>query len=318
MKILITGAAGFIGSHLLEELVKQKHDVIGVDNYDEFLYPADYKRKNLQEVEQNVGKKVEIIPFDINSSKIVDLLKSENPDVIVHLAARAGVRASLKDPLSYSEFNIRGTINLLEAARQAGVEHFVFGSSSSVYGKTDRIPFVEDDYADKPLSVYAASKRSGELMCYAYHNIYGLSVNCLRFFTVYGPRQRPDMAIHKFTRMIESGEQITIFGDGTSKRDYTYCKDIVQGIIGAINYRRGFEVFNLGNSQVVELNYLISLIEKETGKKAITKRVPWPKTDPLVTSADITKAKKMLGYSPKTNIEEGIRNFVEWYKMRRV
>ncbi len=319
MKVLVTGAAGFIGSHLTEALIQRGHDVVGVDCFDEFLYPAEFKRRNLSEVEKATGASPKRIRENILSPKIKDILDEGSFDIIVHLAARAGVRASLKDPLSYSDYNIKGTINLLEAAVHSGVKHFVFGSSSSVYGATRQIPFSENDPVDKPLSVYAASKRSGELVCHAYHRIYGLSVNCLRFFTVYGPRQRPDMAIHKFTQAIDRGMPITIYGDGTSKRDYTYVTDIVQGILGAMKYRNRFDVFNLGNSRTVELKYLIFLLERELGKNANVKYEEWPETDPLVTCADISKARRLLGYDPQISIEEGVHNFVKWYKdVRRV
>jgi len=232
---------------------------------------------------------------------------------MIHLAARAGVRPSIENPLLYEDVNIKGTINLLESCKEYGIENFVFGSSSSVYGVNEKIPFSEDDRVERSISPYAASKRACEIFCSTYHNLYGISIACLRFFTVYGPRQRPEMAIHKFTRMIDRGQEIEMFGDGKSRRDYTYIGDIVDGIIGTLDKKFGFEIFNLGNSNVVELRYLIELIEKNLGKKAKIKMMPDQPGDVPVTYADVSKAKRMLGYDPHVRIEEGIERFVKWY-----
>jgi UDP-glucuronate 4-epimerase len=234
--------------------------------------------------------------------------------VIVHLAARAGVRASLKAPLLYEEVNCCGTLNLLEFAREHAVGRFVFGSSSSVYGASSAVPFSEDDRADRPISPYAATKRSCELLCHAWHHLYGMQVTCLRFFTVYGPRQRPEMAIHRFTRKIFRGEPIEVYGDGTSRRDYTYVDDIMDGLLKAVDTPFPFEIVNLGESRTVELKFLVAALEKAIGKKAVVKALPDQPGDVPTTCADIRKARELLGYIPRVQVEEGVRRFVDWYR----
>jgi UDP-glucuronate 4-epimerase len=247
-------------------------------------------------------------------SEIENILKNNEIDTIIHLAARAGVRPSIQDPLLYQDVNVRGTMNLLELSKEYDIKNFVFGSSSSVYGINEKIPFGEDDPVDKAISPYAATKKACETFCYTYHHLYGIPITSLRFFTVYGPRQRPEMAIHKFTRSINEGKVIEMFGNGKSRRDYTYISDIVNGIMAAVDKKLGYEIINLGNSNVVELRYLIQLIEENLGKSAIIKKRPDQPGDVPVTFADISKAQRLLGYEPEVRIEEGIENFVHWYK----
>jgi UDP-glucuronate 4-epimerase len=239
-------------------------------------------------------------------------------DLVVHLAARAGVRPSLADPLAYEETNVRGTYSLLEAARRSGVKRFVFGSSSSVYGVNAKVPFSEDDPIAQPISPYAATKIAGEAACHAYSHLYGMRIVCLRFFTVYGPRQRPDLAIHKFARLIAAGKPVPIYGDGTTRRDYTYIDDIVSGIKAAISYDQGqFEIINLGESETVELRRLVEVIERAIGKRAILDRQPEQPGDVPLTYANIDKARRLLGYSPQTRFEAGIEKFVAWFKKQK-
>jgi UDP-glucuronate 4-epimerase len=310
--ILVTGAAGFIGSHLTGRLLRLGYRVVGLDNFDSFYDPS-IKEANVRPL---LKDGCTLIRGDIRDAELLHRVFSEyNFDVVTHLAARAGVRPSIQQPLLYQDVNIGGTINLLEASRASGVSNFVFASSSSVYGLGTPVPFSEEAKIDHPTSPYAASKAAGELFCRTYNHLYGLPVKALRFFTVYGPRQRPEMAIHLFTRMIENGEAIPFYRDGTSRRDYTYIDDIVGGIIGAIRDRgQSFEVFNLGNSSPVQLDYLIQVIEKSLGKKAKIKRLPEQPGDVPETYADIKKAEKLLGYKPEVPIEEGIENFVRWHR----
>lgn len=310
--ILVTGGAGFIGSHLCERLLSQGRSVACLDNFDPY-YSPDVKRNNIAASLRN--KRFRLDECDIRDrEKLSGLFSSRRFDAVVHLAARAGVRPSIKDPHVYQDVNIGGTINLLELCREHGVKRFIFGSSSSVYGDCEKVPFSEADVLMKPVSPYAASKQSCELFCYTYHHLYDISITCLRFFTVYGPRQRPDMAIHKFTRLIDGGKQIEIYGDGTSRRDYTYIDDIIDGVQAAIDKNLPFEIINLGESQTTELNRLVSLIEQSLGKKAKIKRLPMQAGDVPVTYADISKAKKLLGYKPRVKVEDGIPLFVKWYK----
>jgi UDP-glucuronate 4-epimerase len=235
--------------------------------------------------------------------------------LIVHLAARAGVRPSLAQPLLYAETNVNGTINLLEMAREFSIKKFVFGSSSSVYGINSKVPFSEEDKIEKTISPYAATKAAGEHFCHCYSHLYGMQIVALRFFTVYGARQRPDLAIHKFARQILAGRPIQIFGDGKTRRDYTYIDDIIQGVRAAMDYEKTpFEIFNLGESQTVELSYLIELLEENLGTKAIIERKPEQPGDVPITFADISKAQKLLGYNPKTKIEKGIEKFIDWFR----
>src|SRR5687767_7747167 len=312
--ILITGGAGFIGSHLVDHLLLEGDwAVTVVDDFNDF-YAPNIKRNNVRAHEQNPAYK--LIEADIrNQAALTNVFDSTQFDAIVHLAARAGVRPSLKDPQLYCETNIDGTLNLLELARQHKVPQFVFGSSSSVYGINAKVPFSEDDPIRQPISPYAATKGAGELLCHTYSHLYDLRSVCLRFFTVYGARQRPDLAIHKFASLISQGKPIPVFGDGKSRRDYTYIDDIIGGVRAAIDYdQTNYEVINLGESRTVELTDLISLLEQELGEKAIIdSQAPQPGDVPQ-TFADITRARQLLGYNPQTPIEEGIRKFVEWFR----
>lgn len=311
-KILVTGGAGFIGSHVCDSLLKKGYIVICLDNFNDF-YSPERKRKNIKHNLKSKNFFLEIADIT-DVKKLKSLFVKYKPDKIIHLAARAGVRPSLENPFIYEETNIKGTLNLLELSRLFKIKKFIFGSSSSVYGKNNKIPFSEDDKTDTPISPYAATKKSGELLCYTYSHLYSINIVCLRFFTVYGPRGRPDMAPFLFTKKIIEGEQITLFGDGNSQRDYTYISDIVDGILSALDRDMKFEIFNLGNSKRVKLKELVSTIEKYTNKKAkiITKEMP--KGDVQVTYADISKAKKYLGYSPQTDVNKGIKIFVNWFK----
>ena len=300
MNVLVTGGAGFIGSHVTEALLARGDTVTVLDDFNDFYDPA-IKRRNL------AGTKATIIESDIRAK-----LPAGEFDAIIHLAARAGVRPSLAQPRLYSDVNIAGTQNLLEFARDAGIPKFIFASSSSIYGVNQKIPFSEDDTNFQPISPYAATKLAAEALCHVYHHLYGLNIACLRFFTVYGPRQRPDLAIHKFTRAILAGAPIDVFGDGSTRRDYTYVDDILQGVLACLDRTFGFEIMNLGESRTVELRELISLIEKATGKTAKLNRQPLQPGDVPVTFADISKARRLLGYNPQVPIETGIARFVEW------
>lgn len=310
--ILITGGAGFIGSNLVDNLI-ENHNIICIDEFNDF-YSPEIKRSNIKNHLNHCNYKLyECDIADIN--KLKNIFNENKIDSIIHLAARAGVRPSLIDPQLYTRTNIVGTNNLLELARLSNIKKFIFGSSSSVYGSRADGPFNEEMKIDRPISPYAATKASNEQMCYTYSHLYDIKICCLRFFTVYGQRQRPDLAIHKFTKLIDQEQPIPVFGDGKTKRDYTYIADIIQGIISAINYNKSsFEIFNLGESQTIELNYLISLIEKELGKKAVINRQPNQPGDVPITYANISKAKDLLAYNPTTKIESGIKKFIKWYK----
>jgi UDP-glucuronate 4-epimerase len=310
MAILVTGGAGFIGSHVCEALVKEGKEAVCLDNFNEFYNPK-FKQENIKGLLKE--RNFKLIKGDIREKNVERILKKNDVREVIHLAAQAGVRPSIENPMLYADVNINGTLNLLEASRRQGIENFVFGSSSSVYGINNKIPFSEEDKIDKPISPYAASKAAGELYCHTYSHLYGLNITCLRFFTVYGPRGRPDMAPYKFTKLISEGKAIEVFGDGKSKRDYTFISDIVNGILAASRKKHRYEIINLGNSKTVELSYLISVIEKEVGRKALIERKPNQPGDVPLTYADVSKAKKLLGYKPKVGIEEGIRRLVEWY-----
>ena len=313
MKYLVTGGAGFIGSHLVDRLLENGDKVICIDNFNHY-YSPEIKRQNINKHLSNEDN-FSLIEADIRNRKDLEkIFRANNIDKILHLSARAGVRPSISDPLLYEDVNVKGTLNLLELSKEHGIEDFIFGSSSSVYGNNEKIPFSEGDGVNRPISPYAASKRSCELFCYTYSHLYNIPISCLRFFTVYGPRQRPEMAINKFTRLIHQGKEIPMYGDGSSKRDYTYISDIIDGIVSALDKKFDFEIFNFGNSKTVELRYLISLIEKNLGKRAKIRQFPDQPGDVPITYADISKAKKLLGYNPKVRIEEGIKKFVEWYK----
>jgi UDP-glucuronate 4-epimerase len=315
--ILVTGGAGFIGSHLCERLLSDGVKVICLDNFDTF-YDPKIKIKNAEGIAKKFPDLFDLVTGDIrNPEHLKGIFQKNKVDFVVHLAARAGVRPSIADPLLYQDVNIRGTIVLLEAFKENGIKNFVFASSSSVYGENQRVPFTEMDLDIQPISPYGATKRAGELLCYSYHHLYGMNTACLRIFTAYGPRQRPEMAIHKFTRLIDRGEKIPIYGDGSSRRDYTYIGDLIDGILGVIRHHKGFEIYNLGESQTTSLKELIRLIEEVFGKKANIETMEFQPGDVSVTYADITKAKRMLKYQPKVKMKEGIQRFVEWYKENR-
>jgi UDP-glucuronate 4-epimerase len=312
--ILITGGAGFIGSHLVDCLMAEGGwRITVVDDFNDFYAPA-IKRENVRVRLANANFK--LVEADIrNHEALAQAFGDKAFDCIVHLAARAGVRPSLKEPRLYVETNIDGTLNLLELARTHGVRQFVFGSSSSVYGLNSKVPFSEDDPIFNPISPYAATKAAGELICHAYAHLYDMRIVCLRFFTVYGARQRPDLAIHKFAKLISDGKPIPVFGDGTTRRDYTYIDDIIAGVRAAIDYdQSNYEVINLGESRTVELRELITLLEKELDRHAEIDRQPPQPGDVPQTFADITKARRLLGYNPRTQIEEGMEKFVEWFR----
>ena len=312
---LITGGAGFIGSHLVDRLLASNVERITVvDDFNDFYNPS-IKRDNIREHLKD--PRYSIHEIDIRDAAALEqVFKGSNFDCVVHLAARAGVRPSLSEPQLYTETNINGTVNLLELARQHNIKQFVFGSSSSVYGINAKVPFSEDDPIRQPISPYAATKGAGELLCHTYSHLYGLRCVCLRFFTVYGPRQRPDLAIHKFAKLISQHKPIPVFGDGTTRRDYTYIDDIIDGVTAAIDYdKSNYEVINLGESRTVELRELISLLEKELDTHAIIERQPPQPGDVPQTFADVSKARALLNYQPKTQIEEGLRCFVEWFRM---
>ncbi len=310
-RIFITGAAGFIGSNLADKLLDSGFRVMGIDNFDPF-YARSIKEANISSALRN--PQFDFREGDIRDNAFVDgCLIEFKPDILVHLAARAGVRPSLIDPASYFDVNVMGTLNILELMKKNRIRKMLFASSSSVYGNNKKIPFSESDNVDFPVSPYAASKKAGELLCHTYHHLYTMDIYCLRFFTVYGPRQRPDLAINKFTRELLAGREIPLFGDGTTSRDYTHIEDIVQGIIKAVERVKGFEIFNLGESKTISLTGLVSLLEKATAKKAATIYLPLQEGDVICTYADIRKAKKMLGYNPVVDIETGIKRYINWY-----
>ncbi len=318
--VLLTGGAGFIGSHVSEALLRRGVQLSVVDSLDEFYSPAA-KRTNLEEVRKAGDfrfSELDLCDFDA----LHQTMSKVRPDTIIHLAARAGVRPSIENPQLYERVNVGGTVNLLESARQLGVKRFIFGSSSSVYGLTNRIPFAENDPCLRPISPYAATKLAGEFFCHTYAHLYGMSVVCLRFFTVYGPRQRPDLAIRKFTTLIEAGKPIPVFGDGSMGRDYTFVDDIVAGVLAAIDYQfppdgTPFDIFNLGNSHPVSLNQLIEALERVTGRSAVRNHMALQPGDVPITWANIDKAAQMLGYRPATALEEGLEKFVHWFRNAR-
>jgi UDP-glucuronate 4-epimerase len=335
MKALITGAAGFIGSSMSERLLRDGWEVVGVDNFDDFYDPKT-KRWNVAGCLKN--KNFQLIEADIRDGNAMDKAVGNGVEIIIHLAARAGVRPSIAQPMLYADVNVNGTMVLLEAAKKHKVGKFIFGSSSSVYGNNKKVPFSEDDNVDFPISPYAATKKAGELICHTYYHLYGICVTCLRFFTVYGPRQRPDLAIHKFAKLIEQGKPIPVYGDGSMMRDFTFIDDIIDGTVAAINRltshacpersrgepqttnhksrvtSHGFNIYNLGNASPISVNDLVAKIEKALGKKAVREYLPPEPGDVERTFADITKAASELGYNPKTTIEEGLAKFVEWLR----
>lgn len=310
MNILVTGGAGFIGSHVCRRLLSEGHAVTVIDDFNDYYDPA-IKRANVAAM----GGAAKVVEGDIRDRGQIQKLFAEGEfETVIHIAARAGVRPSVKDPQLYIDTNITGTHHLLEASRQNAVKRFVFASSSSVYGLSKTVPFSEDLALPQTLSPYAATKLAGEHLCGNYSYLFGLRVVCLRFFTVYGPGQRPDLAIHKFTDAIHKGLPIPQYGDGSTRRDYTYIDDIVQGVMGALRYEGPrFDIFNLGENQTITLTELIREIERGLGKKAVIERLPEQQGDMPLTSADITKARALLGYSPQTKIAEGIPKFIAWY-----
>lgn len=309
---LVTGGAGFIGSHLIERLLREGWKVTAIDNYDLF-YDASVKKENIRDLQ--MFPNFILFELDIRDYAALYANLRDNYDVIVHLAAKAGVRPSILDPFTYQEVNIRGTQNMLEFAREKGVKQFVFASSSSVYGVNPNAPWREDDHVLLPISPYAATKVAGELLGHVYSHLHAIRFIALRFFTVFGPRQRPDLAIHKFARLLIKGKDIPVYGDGSTSRDYTYVSDIVQGICNAMEYTEtDYEVINLGSHQTVELKEMIHILEENLGIKAKIQRLPDQAGDVPRTYADITKATKLLDYQPKTSFQEGISSFVPWIK----
>jgi UDP-glucuronate 4-epimerase len=310
MKVLVTGGGGFIGSHLVETLLADGHAVSVIDDFNDF-YDPEIKRKNLQPVLADIR----LHSIDIrDKDAVLGAFAAERPDAVVHLAARAGVRPSIQRPEIYLATNINGTFHLLEASKEHGVERFIFASSSSVYGASGVVPFREDQALTQTLSQYASTKLAGEHLCSNYSYLYQIRAICLRFFTVYGPRQRPDLAIHKFTDLIHRGKPIDVYGDGTARRDFTYIDDIVQGVLASITYNGApFDIFNLGESETIELSEVIAEIESVLGKKATTNTLPPVPGDMQATFADISKARRLLGYAPATRIQSGLRKFIEWY-----
>lgn len=312
MRVLVTGGAGFIGSHVSAALLRRGDEVVCVDNFNDYYDPAR-KRRNIEPFLSHPLFRV--CECDIRSQEELRPVFSERHiDGVLHIAAMAGVRYSIENPSLYASVNVSGMINVLELARRHGAPNFVFASSSSVYGARSQAPFREDDPVDAPISPYAATKRAGELLCHTYHHLYGLHCTSLRFFTVYGPAGRPDMAPYLFTRWISEGTPVKMFGDGSSRRDYTYVDDVVDGVVAALDARLPCEIINLGNSHTVALKDFISVIERAVGQPAhIVQHDPQPGDVPL-TSADVTRARRLLGYSPKVDIEEGMARFVGWYR----
>lgn len=313
MNFLVTGGAGFIGSHVCERLLGEGHAVWAFDDLNDF-YDPELKRRNLREIEALRGP-FRFVRGDLCDRAALDALFGQARfDQVIHLAARAGVRPSLQEPALYQRVNVEGTVNVLESARRHGVRKLLIASSSSVYGVNAKAPFSEGDPIFQPISPYAASKLACEALGHVYHHVYGLDVAMLRFFTVYGPRQRPDLAIHKFARLIAAGRPVPFFGDGSTARDYTFVTDTVEGILAATRRELGFAIFNLGESQTVTLSRLVELLEQALGKQAILDRQPPQPGDAPITYADITKARAVLGYDPKVKIEEGLPRFVEWFR----
>ena len=316
MNFLVTGGAGFIGSHVCERLLHDAHRVWAFDDLNDF-YDPQIKRRTLTELAA-LGKPFTFVHGDLTDVNAVNaLFSSVKFDQVIHLAARAGVRPSLEQPALYQRVNVEGTVNILEAARKTGCKKITIASSSSVYGVNAKVPFSESDPIFSAVSPYAASKLACEALGHVYHHIYGLDVAMLRFFTVYGPRQRPDLAIHKFTRLIDAGQPIPVFGDGSTARDHTFIADILEGILACTRKEFGFEVFNLGESQTVKLSELIALLESALGKKAVINRQPLQPGDVPITYADISKARRMLGYNPQVKAEKGIPLFVDWFRKNR-
>ncbi|WP_207876502.1 NAD-dependent epimerase/dehydratase family protein [Clostridium sp. HV4-5-A1G] len=309
--ILVTGGSGFIGSNLCDRLLNLGYKLINIDNFNDY-YASEIKEKNIEMALKNDN--YTLYRGDILDRDLVNRIFAENDiELVIHLAAMAGVRNSLKDPLEYVDIDIKGTVNLLQVCAERGVKKFIEASSSSVYGVNSKLPFSENDSVDLQITPKNKKKRAAELFCSTYTRLYGMSTACLRFFTVYGPRQRPEMAIHVFTKNIDEGKPINMFGDGSSKRDYTYIDDIVDGIASLIDKNFEFEIFNFGSSKIISLYDLIKIIEDVVGKKAIINRMDMQKGDVPITYADISRAKKFIGYNPRVNIRQGIEKFYDWY-----
>lgn len=308
-RILLTGGAGFIGSHVCEHLLARGDDLVVLDNFNSFYDPA-LKRRNAE----RLGR-ARFVEGDIRDAALLERLFQEGDfDAVVHLAAMAGVRPSLLDPLYYEDVNVRGTLLILEQLKRRPKTRFVFASSSSVYGSNERVPFAEDDDIHRPVSPYAATKRAGELHCFTYHHLYGIPISALRFFTVYGPRQRPEMAIHKFVRAVFEGKAIPMYGDGSTRRDYTYIDDIVDGVVRSLDRCAGYEIYNLGESQTTSLAELIQMVGEVCGVEPIVDRQPMQPGDVEITYADVSKARSKLGYDPHTTVRDGLERFVAWYR----
>ena len=342
MNYLITGGCGFIGSHLVEHLLKSGHSVINIDNFDDFYdyrikirntldstgYTSSFKFTNREDdinivINTSKSENYKLYYQDIRYiDKLKTIFENHKIDFIIHLAALAGVRPSIENPLDYEAVNIRGTQNLWELCKEFGIHKFIYASSSSVYGNSDKVPFSETDNVDRPISPYAATKKAGELLGHVYHHLYHIDMIHLRFFTVYGPRQRPDLAIHKFTKLILDDDEIPFYGNGSTARDYTYIDDIIDGIMKSVLYlesrEKVYEIINLGENEVVTLSEMLSELEKALGKSANKKMLPMQAGDVLKTNADITKAKTLIGYEPTTNFQNGIKKFVEWFLGNRI
>jgi UDP-glucuronate 4-epimerase len=313
--ILVTGGAGFIGSHLVERLLAEGYGIVALDNFDSFYDPA-IKRANTEQA--SADKNYRLVEGDIrDAGMLADLFAAETFDAVVHLAARAGVRPSIEDPVLYSSVNLDGTTRLLEACRRHDVRRFIFGSSSSVYGNNRKVPFSEADPVDHPISPYAATKKAGEVICHSFHHLFGMDITCLRFFTVYGPRQRPEMAIHKFARLMQEGEEIEQYGDGGSARDYTYVGDIVEGVVRSLRRCSGYRILNLGGSQTLTLKELVQKIGDGLGVLPRVKQLPMQPGDVMRTWADITQAERELGWRPEVQIDDGLKQFLQWFREQR-
>jgi UDP-glucuronate 4-epimerase len=311
LNILVTGGAGFIGSNLVDKLLEEKHQITVVDNFDPY-YDPKLKENNIFTALDNSDYKLYRCDI-LNQDELKKIFKDNEFEIIIHLAAKVGVRNSLINPKEYYKTNVEGTLNILEECRNNNINKILFASSSSVYGNNKKVPFSETDNVDYPISPYAATKKAGELICYNYHHLYNMNIFCFRFFTVYGRRGRPEMAIPKFTKMIDNGDEIPVYGNGDPRRDYTFIDDIIQGLQKAVNLVNGYEIINLGESNTISVNEMIQLIENGLGKKAIRNMLPMQPGDVNETYADIRKAKKILDYIPSTQIHKGIQKYFDWY-----